>query len=139
MSEPTNNKRANNEPANEPAQKAPILIVEDDLGLAQVIQWTLEDAGFTIHRAGDGREALEWLAEHRPTLVVLDVGLPIIGGDGVAAGLRQIHGDDIPILIITADGRACEKAHRVGAFDYLHKPFDIDELLNVVERKLQEQ
>ena len=123
----------------EPKDNEPILIVEDDLGLCQVIQWTLEDAGLLVQTVGDGREALDWLGKHRPALIVLDVGLPIIGGDGVAAGARAIHGDAVPILIITADGHAREKARRIGAFDYLHKPFDIDDLVAVVERKLANQ
>jgi len=58
-------------------------------------------------------------------------------GERPTAGLRNAHGKDVPILVITADGRAAEKARRVGAFDYLHKPFEFDDLIAAVTRGLE--
>ena len=113
-----------------------ILVVEDDETLRDVIQWALEDAGMGVDVAVDGREALDWIAHQRPSLMVLDVGLPIVSGEGVASGTRSVHGD-VPILLITADGHAAEKARRVGAFTYLSKPFDLDQLIRVIERRMQ--
>jgi DNA-binding response OmpR family regulator len=115
----------------------PILVVDDDPDLRRAIQWALEDEGFNVEMASDGREALEFGVRRRPALVVLDMGLPLVNGDGVAAGLRKIHGGSVPILIITADGRAAEKAKRAGAFHYLHKPFELEELVAAVQRGLK--
>ncbi|MBV9282246.1 MAG: response regulator [Chloroflexi bacterium] len=113
-----------------------VLVVEDDDTLREVIKWALEDEGARVAVAADGQQALEWVATHRPALIVLDVGLPIVGGDGVAAGVRAIHGDTVPILVVTADGRAAEKARKVGAFAYLHKPFDLDRLVHIVQHQM---
>jgi DNA-binding response OmpR family regulator len=72
----------------------------------------------------------------RPALVVLDIGLPDIDGYAVAEGLRAAHAEPVPILVMTADGRAREKAERVGARAYLHKPFELQELVDHVRRLL---
>jgi DNA-binding NtrC family response regulator len=61
--------------------------------------------------------------------------LPRLDGEAVAKEVRRLHGD-IPILLVTADGRARQKAQRVGAFEYLQKPFDIDDLLEIVRRAI---
>jgi two-component system chemotaxis response regulator CheY len=66
--------------------------------------------------------------------VVLDHGLPTTDGTHVAAGLRQICGEQLPILMVTADGRAAEKARRAGAYGFLHKPFDDTVLVAAVRR-----
>lgn len=114
-----------------PALAGPILVVEDDAQVRQTITWTFEAEGLPVAAAPNGRRALELATHQRPSLLVLDLGLPDIDGYGVAAGIRAVHGA-VPILVITADGRAEEKAQRVGAFGYLHKPFDLDELVAVV-------
>ncbi len=113
-----------------------VLVVEDDSDLRQTIQWMLEDEGFLVETAADGREALDRAAQRKPSLVILDMGLPIIDGNGVAAGLRSTYGDNVTILTMTADGRAAEKAQRIGAIGYLSKPFDLDALVNAVRSAL---
>jgi len=65
------------------------------------------------------------------------VTLPVLASDVVAARLRQLGPDALPVLVITADGRASEKARALGAYAYLQKPFDIDRLVDLVERGLQ--
>ena len=114
----------------------PILVVDDDPGLREIIRETLEDEGFLVDVARDGLQALELAAQRRPELVILDWGLPVFDGDVVAARLRGIHGEDLRVLIVTADGRAAEKARRARAFAYLHKPFDVNALADVVRRGL---
>lgn len=102
------------------------------------MQWVLEDEGLTVETAADGRQALQRAAEHPPSLVVLDMGLPLIDGFGVAAGLRA-HGQDVPILVVSADDRVAEKARQVGAFEALPKPFGVDDLLSAVRQGLELQ
>jgi CheY-like chemotaxis protein len=118
------------------AGPAPILVVEDDPRMRQFIQWALEDEGLPVEVAADGRQAVELGTRTRPALVVLDIGLPVLDGYGVAAALRRAYGADLAILTVTADGRAAEKARRVGAFAHLAKPFDVDDLLAAVFRGL---
>src|SRR5947209_20404967 len=93
----------------------PILVVEDERPLRETIQLLLEDEGMTVAPAANGRVALELASRERPALVVLDMALPLMNGDGVADGLHEMYGHDVPILLTTADGRAAEKAMRVRA------------------------
>lgn len=116
--------------------EAPILVVEDDPQLRRMICWALEDEGFVVEAAGDGRQAVERTARVRPSLVVLDMTLPVLDGVGVARELRAIYSEPPPVLVMTADGRAAEKARRVGAYAYLTKPFDVDELVTLVRQGL---
>lgn len=111
-----------------------VLVVEDDAILRETLQWALEDAGINVTVAVDGVDAVERAAQTIPDLVVLDMGLPGLDGYGVATELRAQHGEGLAILVVTADGGAPEKARRVGAYAYLHKPFDIDQF---VQRVLQ--
>jgi DNA-binding response OmpR family regulator len=114
----------------------PILVIDDDPGLREIIRETLEDEGLVVDVARDGMQALELAAKRRPELVILDWGLPLFDGDVVAARLRGLHGEGLRILIVTADGRAAEKARLAGAFAYLHKPFDVNALMDTVRRGL---
>lgn len=115
----------------------PVLIVEDDASLRQVLRWALEDEGLAVDTVADGHQALAWLAQHKPALLLLDWGLPGLSGEQVAAGLRATHGLGVPIVLVTADGRAAAKAEHVGALSYVRKPFDLDELIGAVHRGLQ--
>jgi len=113
-----------------------VLVVEDDSDLRQMIRWMLEDEGFIVETAADGQAALEQAMRKKPSLVLLDMGLPIIDGNGVAAGLRSTYGNTIMILTVTADGRAAEKARLIGAIGYLRKPFELDALIDAVRNAL---
>ncbi len=110
----------------------PILVVEDDPGVSSFIRWGLEDEGYSVAIAIDGEEALRHVERSRPTLIVLDYGLPVMDGAQVADRLRERGFTDIPILMVTADERTAQKAERVGARAALPKPLDLDELLKVV-------
>ena len=114
---------------------ANILVVEDEPEILQFIGAALEFDGHDVTLAWDGQQALNSIAGLVPDLVVLDMSLPRIAGDGVASAIREQHGD-VPILLITADGSAAEKAQRVGAFTYLSKPFDVDRLLTIIRSRL---
>ncbi len=118
------------------AEMSSILVVDDDPELRHVIRWALEEDGWAVETAADGQEALEQATQRRPRLVILDMGLPRLDGEGLAAGLRAVYGDALPILLITADGHAIDKARRVGARAHLSKPFEIDELCAAVQHTL---
>jgi DNA-binding response OmpR family regulator len=113
-----------------------ILVVDDDAALRQVMQWALEDSGYAVASARDGKEAIARIAQSAPRLLVLDAGLPGVDGFGVAAELRRMHDAAVPIVLVTADGGAAEKAARVGARAFLRKPFEMRELVAAVQRCL---
>lgn len=112
--------------------QAHVLVVEDDTNLRDTVLWALEDDGIQVAGAVDGPDAVQQAMLKEPGLVVLDMSLPGLDGFGVAAVLRDRFGIDFPILVITADGRARQKAEQVGAYAYLHKPFDVDVLVQRV-------
>ena len=114
----------------------PILVIDDDPGIRLTIRWALEDAGFEVETAADGTEALEQVQRLRPALVVLDLRLPGMDGQTVAARLRADHGEPLPILLVTAEDRAAAIARRVGAYAFVAKPFDLDDLVETVRRGL---
>jgi len=113
-----------------------ILVVDDDPEIRDVVRWLLEDEGWTVETASDGRAALERATQVRPALIVLDMGLPILSGEEVAMRLRVYYQVPPPIVVVSADGRAGEKAARIGAAAYLHKPFDVDDLARLVRQTL---
>jgi CheY-like chemotaxis protein len=112
-----------------------VLVVEDDRPLRQLYRFELELRGFSVETAGDGLEALE-LIEQRPTpdVVVLDLGLPRLGGLSVAA---ELHAHDetrnIPIVIVTG---SADFVDRRGVASVLRKPVGPDELASIVEQIL---
>jgi two-component system, OmpR family, response regulator len=115
---------------------APILIVEDDPDIRYIMCAALGDAGHQVEAAGDGRAALESAIRRAPALVVLDWHLPELPGEAVAAGLRALYGDGLPILLVSATHGVGRIARRTGAFGYLSKPFSLAALLDGVEEGL---
>jgi DNA-binding response OmpR family regulator len=109
-----------------------VLVVDDDPHVGASLHWALEDEGLAVETAADGREALERAAARPPALVLLDLTLPVLDGYDAARALRAAHGAALPILVITGDGQAPEKAARVGAYAYVRKPFDVGDLLATV-------
>jgi CheY-like chemotaxis protein len=112
-----------------------VLVVDDDPDMRLAMHEVLVDEGLAVDLAADGREALERAADEAPALVILDITLPVLDGFAVADQLRLRHGG-VPILAVTADGRAAEKARRVGAYAYLRKPFELDALVSLVKHGL---
>lgn len=109
-----------------------ILVVEDDPALRETICWALQDEGLSTRAVSNGQEALDAAREHCPSLVILDWNLPILSSESVADGLREAYGESVPILLVTADGRAAWKAGRLRARGYLRKPFDLDDFIEAV-------
>jgi DNA-binding response OmpR family regulator len=116
----------------------PLLVVEDDPEIRSMLCSLLEDEGYPILAAADGPAAVLCAQQGRPSLVILDMNLPYLNGEEVGAQLRVLYGAVLPIVVLTAGTRGIEKARAVGAAAYLPKPFDIDELLTVVWRCLDQ-
>jgi DNA-binding response OmpR family regulator len=116
-----------------PPHSGRILLVEDDAHIAEGIQFNLEQESYQVEVAGDGRSAVEQLADSVDNpfdLVILDLMLPEMSGFEVARRTRA-SGNLVPILMLTAkdDGLDIVRGLEEGADDYLTKPFRLDELL----------
>lgn len=107
-----------------------VLVVEDDPALRQLVSEVLRDEGYTVATAKDGLEALRAVQEDRPNLVLLDVQLPLLDGRDVARQMRE-RGIDSPIVVMTGAANARRYASEIDAEDYLAKPFDLDDVLDV--------
>lgn len=107
-----------------------ILLVEDEDHLRDVIRLNLELEGYAVTDAINGRIALEEIGQKRFDLMILDIMLPEIDGFQVCESVR-LRSNNVPILIISAKGGGQDKIKglKLGADDYLAKPFDLEELL----------
>ena len=114
-----------------------ILLVEDQPEIRDAVRWLLEDEGFAVETAGDGQAALAQVTQLRPALIILDMGLPILSGEGVVEGLHKLFNQVPPFILMTAAGGIAERARRLGAAGYVGKPFELDHLLEVVHRTLE--
>jgi DNA-binding response OmpR family regulator len=116
---------------------ATILLVEDERKLRDLVRSYLERAGFTVLSTGSGAEALSLAASAAPDLMILDLGLPDVGGETVA---RELRADgSTPILMLTAKSSEDDRVRglEAGADDYVTKPFSPRELVLRVQAILR--
>lgn len=114
-------------------QPGPVLVVDDDRAILSTITEILDLEGYPFSTASDGAEALRQIAAVRPTLVLLDMRMPVLNGWEVARTLRE-RGIMVPIVVMTAARDARLWSEQIGAAGYLAKPFDLDDLLATVAR-----
>jgi CheY-like chemotaxis protein len=116
-----------------------ILYIEDNPPNVAVVERVTENLGYTLHVAINATEGLQMLYTLRPDLVLMDIGLPDI--DGLTA-TRQIRADhiwkDLPVIAITASAMVGdrEKCLEAGCSDYLAKPFQVKDLMNIFNKWL---
>jgi DNA-binding response OmpR family regulator len=117
---------------------AKILIAEDEANIRQGLIATLESEGYAVTAAADGAQALRLHAQEKFDLVVLDVMMPKASGYDVCRELRA-KGSRVPVLFLTAKGEEVDKVVglKLGADDYVTKPFGIHELIARVEALLR--
>jgi two-component system response regulator MtrA len=115
-----------------------ILIVEDNEDLAFGLRRTLEDEGYAVEVASDGVRGSQRARDEKPDLVILDLMLPGMDGYRTLESIRGA-GLQMPVIILTARGEEADKVHgfRVGADDYVTKPFGLSELLARVAAQLR--
>ncbi|MFO7286227.1 MAG: response regulator transcription factor [Gammaproteobacteria bacterium] len=111
-----------------------VLLVEDDETLSRSLRAQLERAGYSVERAADGREGLYYATEYPIDVAIVDLGLPRLSGVELIRGVRA-KGKVFPILVLTARDRWQDKveALKLGADDYVVKPFHVEELLARVD------
>ena len=106
-----------------------VLIVEDDAATRRLYKFMLTNGGYPVLEAEDGIAALEQLATHHFDLVITDMNMPRMDGMELIQAIRRDY-SDIHVILITAFGTPDteKQARRIGANDYLAKPFDFEEL-----------
>ena len=112
-------------------QRGPILIVEDERPLQQAMTAALRTKGYRVVSAHNGSDAIALAEVHAPSLVILDLQMPVLDGWGFAHALRR-RGQEVPIVIITGGLEAACSADEMGAIGYLQKPFRLGQLLLAV-------
>ena len=114
-----------------------VLIVEDDSNIAELLRLYLEKEGYTPLVAPDGGSGLEMFRQHHPDIVLLDVMMPVMDGWEVCRAIRQT--DSTPIIMLTAKGETTDKVSglKMGADDYITKPFEMKEVLARIEAVLR--
>lgn len=107
-----------------------LLVVDDDERHRALLSDVLEQAGYRVSEAANGREALDLLEEELPSAVLLDLRMPVMSGWGLLEALRQMpRAAGLPVVIISGYGFEWE-AELVGAAGYISKPVDLDNLLS---------
>jgi len=119
------------------AKKKHILIIEDDMHIAEGMELNLSLQGYDVEIASDGPSGLQKWRARQPDLIVLDIMLPHIDGLEVLRNIR-LEDERIPVLIVSAKGDTADKVKGLscGVDDYLAKPFDLEEFLLRIERLL---
>jgi DNA-binding NtrC family response regulator len=117
-----------------------VLVIDDDASLRRVMEMQLEEIGCEVVAVASGNDALAVLEEFAPTLVITDLKIPGMSGLDLLKLLRADH-PELTVIMVTAYGtvRTAVEAMKAGAFDYLTKPIDYDELALVVNRALEHQ
>jgi two-component system response regulator AtoC len=114
-----------------------ILIADDDASIRSLLQTVFEGEGYKVKEATSGRDVLPAVNRERPDVVIMDVRMPGLSGIEVLEQMKR-NKVDVPVLLMTAFGTSnlAIRAIQLGAYDYVTKPFDLDDLLLTVNRTL---
>jgi two-component system, chemotaxis family, chemotaxis protein CheY len=110
----------------------PILVVDDDDGIQAFLTVALSGEGYDVQTASNGAAALEILKWYRPRLIYLDMYMPVMNGWTFLQAYQKLAAHPVPIIAASANTLNLASAHGISAF--LAKPFDLDELLELVKR-----
>src|SRR5262249_54532384 len=115
-----------------------ILVVDDEAGIRSSVRGVLADEGYRVLEAEDGRGALKLIANERRRLVILDIWMPEMDGIELLRHIRDSH-PGTPVIVISGHGNieTAVTATKLGAFDFIEKPFSLDGLLHVIDRALE--
>jgi CheY-like chemotaxis protein len=116
-----------------------ILVADDDPDILSIVSMSLETQGYTVHKATNGREAVDLAREHHPDLILMDMMMPVVSGYEPVGELKaDASTRDIVIVGLSAKAMATdmERATDAGIDGYITKPFRIAQVLSVVESYL---
>jgi two-component system, chemotaxis family, chemotaxis protein CheY len=114
-----------------------ILIVDDDESIRQIVRICLSDEGYEVFEAANGQVALNTVAEITPSLILLDLRMPVMDGWEFARRYEQMPGPHAPIVAFVAALNAEAECADLDAAGILAKPFDLDDLLRAVRNLLR--
>jgi CheY-like chemotaxis protein len=111
-----------------------IMVIEDDEDILSTLQTFLEGEGYRVQAAANGREALEAIEVRGqlPTLILLDMRMPVLNGWQFAAAFREQYGGAAPIVVMSAAADTAQRAREIGASGWLSKPFELSALLEIL-------
>lgn len=112
-------------------ERGPILVIDDEPEILSTVATILEFEGYEVEQAANGAEGLDCIERVRPSLVLLDMRMPVLNGWDFARILKE-KGVYLPIVVMTAAQDARRWAQEVGASGYISKPFDVEDLLTTV-------
>ncbi|MHC4205636.1 MAG: sigma-54-dependent transcriptional regulator [Planctomycetota bacterium] len=120
-------------------EKSKILIIDDEASIRSILSTLLKANGYHVEAADSGESGLELYTQFKPAVILLDLKMPGMDGMEVMEILDKRLNADCKIIIMTAHGevRSAVEAMKRGAFDYLQKPFDNDELLAIISRAVE--
>ncbi len=115
-----------------------VLVVDDEKNIRETLKDVLEDEGYNVLLAEDGKQAVDTLKASRVDVMLLDLWLPKIGGMEVLDRVKRQYGD-VEIIIVSGHGTidTAVKATKIGAFDFIEKPLSLDRVLNVVDHAVK--
>lgn len=114
-----------------------ILVVDDELANAEVLSLILQDEGYRVYCASNGRQALDKVAELRPDLVILDFMMPVMNGAEMGRTLRAAPATShIPILMNSSLQEDAVREHFTGYDAFLRKPYNVDAVLRLIQELL---
>jgi two-component system response regulator VicR len=116
-----------------------IVLAEDNSMLSMLLKFRLEKEGYTLFIAENGKETIELIEEHSPELILTDIMMPFISGLEVISHVRNKLNIETPIIVFSASGQEeiVLNAFKLGATDFMSKPFSPNELVNRVKKILQ--
>jgi len=122
-----------------PGRSSLILVVDDEEEIRKILTQILEKEGFRVVTAPDGQQAMQQICLETPDLILLDVRMPGLSGMDVLKKIKAID-DSLPVVLVTAyaDTHQAVQAMKEGAYDYLAKPFDNNEVVWITGRALAE-
>ena len=112
-----------------------ILVVDDDSAIRDVVTDILQMSDYRVRTATNGAEALESIRAERPALILLDLMMPVMSGWEFMRRSRGLRvGAKVPVIVMSAAPEAVRAANELGAQAYLSKPFDMDTVLDLIDR-----
>jgi len=121
-------------------EKARILIVEDEKHMREILNMLLESEGYAVTTAENGGRGVEYLDKEIYDLVITDIKMPEVDGFGILKKAREVSPETL-VIMITAFGtmESAIEAMKLGAYDFVHKPFKIDEIRLTIEKALEKK
>jgi CheY-like chemotaxis protein len=118
------------------ADRKDVLVVDDDPALVGMVELLLDSEGYQVTTAEEGQQALDGIARKMPHLILLDMLMPGMDGWEFAREFHAKYDHRVPIVVLTAAENARQRAQEIDAEGYLGKPFEIDDLVKVVQKYL---